>query len=220
MKYKCLVLDHDDTIVDSTRTVHFPCFVEYLKEHYPALKDRYTLEEYLVKNFDPGVISFFCDEIGMSREELKFEEQYWSQYVKRHTPTAFSGISEIIEKFKSLGGIVAIDSHSLTENIQRDLRENSLPTPDVIYGWDLPQEQRKPSPYTIFDLMKRFDLSPSEVLVVDDLKPGFDMARGAGVDFAAAGWAYDVPEIEAFMRKHCDYYLTSVEELSKILFEN
>ena len=67
--------------------------------------------------------------------------------------------------------------------------------------------------------MKRFDLKPSEVIVVDDLKPGYDMARGAGVDFAAAGWAYDIPEIEDYMRKNCDFYLKSVEELNRLLFE-
>ena len=26
MRYKCLVLDHDDTLVNSTATIHFPCF--------------------------------------------------------------------------------------------------------------------------------------------------------------------------------------------------
>ena len=45
------------------------------------------------------------------------------------------------------------------------------------------------------------------------------MARGAGVDFAAAGWAYDVPEIEDFMRQNCDFYLKRVEELSELLFD-
>ena len=78
----------------------------------------------------------------------------------------------------------------------------------MIYSWDLPKEQRKPSPYTIFDLMKRFDL-----------KPGYDMARGAGVDFAAAGWAYNVPEIEDFMRENCDYYLKTVADLKLLIGE-
>ena len=86
---------------------------------------------------------------------------------------------------------------------------------------------RKPAPGTLFDLMKRFDLKPEEILVVDDLKPGYDMARGAGVDFAAAGWAYDVEEIEAFMRnncddfmkENCDFFLETVEDLRKLLFE-
>ena len=30
MKYKCLVFDHDDTVVNSTATNHHPCFQMYL----------------------------------------------------------------------------------------------------------------------------------------------------------------------------------------------
>jgi phosphoglycolate phosphatase/pyrophosphatase PpaX len=66
--------------------------------------------------------------------------------------------------------------------------------------------------------MKRYELSAEDIIVVDDLKPGYDMARAAGVTFAAAGWAYDVPEIESFMREHCDYYFKTVEELASHLF--
>lgn len=218
MKYKCLVLDHDDTVVSSTAEIHFPCFVEYLKMTRPEISSSWTLEEYLIKNFHPGITSILRDELGMDENEMKREIDYWASYVENHIPTAYNGIGEIIKEFRARGGIVAVDSHSLLKYIERDYRHNALPTPDVIYAWDLPEEQRKPSPYTLFDLMKRYSLSPNEVLVVDDLKPGYDMARGAGVDFAAAGWAYDVPEIEGFMRENCDYYLKSVEELRKILF--
>jgi phosphoglycolate phosphatase/pyrophosphatase PpaX len=138
--------------------------------------------------------------------------------VKTHVPKAYDGIGEVIRKFRNTGGIIAVDSHSLTAYIKRDFVNNNLPMPDVIYGWDIPKEERKPAPDTLFDLMKRFDLKPEEVLVVDDLKPGYDMAKGAGVTFAAAGWAYDIPEIEEFMRKNCDFYLKSVEELRNLLF--
>ena len=31
LKYPCLVLDHDDTVVRSTPTIHYPAFVETLK---------------------------------------------------------------------------------------------------------------------------------------------------------------------------------------------
>ena len=218
MKYKCLVLDHDDTVVGSTAEIHFPCFVEYLKLTRPHLVKEWTLESYLVKNFHPGITSILRDELGMDEREMQEEIDFWAKYVENHIPTAYDGIGEIIAEFRARGGIIAVDSHSLLRYIERDFRYNSLPSPDIIYAWDLPEEQRKPSPYTLFDLMKRYSLMPCEILVVDDLKPGYDMARGAGVDFAAAGWAYSVPEIESFMRKNCDYYLKSVSELSKILF--
>ena len=219
MKYKCLVLDHDDTVVSSTAEIHFPSFVEYLKITRPDVAPRWTLEEYLIKNFHPGITALLRDELGMDEAELERETDFWVSYVENHIPSAYDGIGDIIREFKSRGGIIAVDSHSFKRYIERDYRHNKLPMPDVIYAWDLPEEQRKPSPYTVFDLMKRYSLEPSEILVVDDLKPGYDMARGAGVDFAAAGWAYSIPEIEIFMRENCDYYLKSISELSKILFE-
>ena len=71
----------------------------------------------------------------------------------------------------------------------------------------------------MLDLLRRFDLRPEEVLMIDDLKPGYDMCRAAGVPFAAAGWANDVEEIEDFMRKNCDFYFKTVKELDEFLRE-
>ena len=220
MKYKCLILDHDDTVVNSTATIHYPCFIEYLEKYHTHLSKSYTLESYFLKNFHPGVVSFFRDEIGMSEEELRFEEQYWADFVVGHLPVAFVGIKEILDEFVARGGIIVVDSHSLTRYIERDWAANALPSPSRIYGWDIPKEQRKPSPFTVLETLSAYSLDKSEVLVVDDLKPGYDMARAAGVDFAAAGWAYEVPEIESFMRKSCDYYLKTVKQFSKLVLED
>lgn len=217
MKYKCLVLDHDDTVVNSTASIHFPSFIDYLKEYRPELADNYTLEDYFVKNFHPGILELLSVEVGLNERELKEEEEYWAKYVENHIPTAYEGIREIIADFKKAGGIIAVNSHSFTRYIERDYAKNSLPSPDIIFGWDIPKEDRKPSPNTLFRLMERFGLSKDEILVVDDLKPGYDMARGAGVDFACAGWAYDVPVIREFMKKNCDYYLESVEDLRALI---
>ena len=67
--------------------------------------------------------------------------------------------------------------------------------------------------------MKTWGMKPEELLVVDDLKPGYDMAKAAGVPFAAAGWANDIPQIERFMRENCGQYFKTVAELKKYLFE-
>ena len=52
-------------------------------------------------------------------------------------------------------------------------------------------------------------------MVVDDLKPGYDMAHAAGVPFAAACWAYDVPEIRQFMEANCALSFTDPATLEK-----
>ncbi len=217
MKYKCLVLDHDDTVVNSTATIHYPSFIAYLEEYMPERVGDYDLNIYLKKNFHPGVLSLFRDELGMNETELKHEEEYWKSFVHTRIPEAYPKMAQIIADFRARGGIIAVASHSFKQYIERDYAHNSLPMPDVIYGWDIPEEDRKPSPWCIHDLCRRYGLRPSQILVVDDLKPGFDMARAGGADFAAAGWAYDVDEIESFMRERCDYYLKTTDELAELL---
>ena len=217
MRYRCLVLDHDDTVVDSTASIHYPCFIRYMNETRPEGFYPYTFEEYVERNFEPGIVEFFTEEVGMDGEELKREEKYWQDYVRDKIPHAYGGIAELLRDYRQGGGLIAVASHSFSDYIRRDYSTRGLPLPDIIYGWDMPRELRKPSPFALLDLMERYSLSPSELLVVDDLKPGYDMARAAGVDIAAAGWAYRVPAVEDFMSRNCDYYLGSVSELRTLL---
>ena len=216
LKYPCLVLDHDDTTVNSTATVHYPCFVEYMEKYFPNV--HLSLEEYFRYNFDPGVVELFTKICGMTWEQMLEEENYWKEYVKHHVPKAYPGIREILLEQRRRGGKICVVSHSFTENILRDYRENDLPEPDLVFGWESPPEQRKPAVYPLEQTMKTFGMQPEELLVVDDLKPGYDMAKAAGVPFAAAGWANDIPQIESFMRKNCGLYFKTVEELRAHLF--
>ncbi len=217
MKYKCLVFDHDDTVVNSTATIHHPCFAEYLKEFYPG--ETMGLEEYFLLNFAPGFVPMCRERYGMTDEDLAHEATYWQNYVRSHIPTAYPGLREIMERQKAEGGLVCVVSHSFDYNIRRDYEANGLPSPDAVYGWERPEHQRKPNTFPLDDIMARFELKPSELLMIDDLKPGYDMAAAAGVDFAAVGWAYEIPEIERFMRQNCPLYFKKVSELAAWLAE-
>ncbi len=215
-RFRCLVLDHDDTVVNSTATVHYPSFVRYMEEFHGGTE--IDLRTYFEKNFDPGVIPFFREIVGLSEEEMLFEQEYWNRYVQSHVPQAYPGIRQILEKQRSLGGLITVISHSFGANILRDWRENDLPQPDAVYGWELPGELRKPHPYALKEIMSTYHLRPEDLVVIDDLKPGYDMARAAGVSFAAAGWANDITMIEDFMRRHSDRYFKTVAELAEWLF--
>ena len=216
LKYPCLVLDHDDTTVNSTATLHYPAFTAFMKIHRPEIK--MTLEEYFRYNFHPGVVPFFRDICGLNEAEMKEEESFWKEFVRHRVPEAYLGIREIIDEQKKRGGKVCVISHSFSENIRRDYRENGLPEPDLIFGWESPPEQRKPSVWPLEQIMDTFGFQPEDLLAVDDLKPGYDMARAAGVPFAAAGWANDIEEIEQFMRKNCGLYFKTVSALRDYLF--
>lgn len=215
MKYKCLVFDHDDTVVNSTATIHHPSFVEYLKLRRPGTEC--SLEQYFLSNFDPGFIPMCKERFGMTDDDLQDEVQFWSAYVKDHVPRAYGGIKEIMERHKRAGGLLCVVSHSYEENILRDYRANGLPEPDAVYGWGQPVERRKPNPWPLEEIMRRFSLPAGELLMIDDLKPGYDMAAACGVDFAGAGWANDIPQIESFMRKNCKNYFKTVAELEAFL---
>ena len=217
MRYRCLVVDHDDTVVNSTATVHYPCFVEYTRKYFPNYSC--TLEHYFLKNFDPGVVAFFRDEVGMTQAQMLHEQAWWNDYVQTHVPRVYPGMGEILWRHVRSGGLLCVVSHSYRDNILRDYRENGLPEPDAVYGWECPPAQRKPSPWAIGQIMARFGLKTDQVLVLDDLKPGLDMALAAGVDFAAAGWANDIPEIEGFMRENCERYFKTVPDFGRWLFD-
>ena len=215
MKYRCLVFDHDDTIVNSTATIHHPCFEQFLKDYYP---DRScTLEDYFLKNFSPGFIPMCREEYGMDDETLAMEARYWQEYVRDRIPQAYPGIREIMLQHKRNGGLIAVISHSYRHNILRDYEANGLPQPDLIFGWEMPPEQRKPAAWPLMEVLRRFNLRPEEVLMIDDLKPGYDMASACGVPFAAVGWANDIAPIEAFMRENCSLYFKQVSELAAFL---
>ena len=217
MRDKCLVLDHDDTVVNSTATIHHPCFQTYLDLRRPGMEC--SLEKYFLKNFDPGFIPMCREDYGMDDAELEDETAFWREYVKNHIPAAYPGIRDILQRHKAQGGLICVVSHSYEDNILRDYRFNSLPEPDAVFGWGQPEERRKPYPWPLQEIMRRFSLTPEELLMVDDLKPGYDMAAACGVDFAGVGWANDIPEIEAFMRSNCRMYFKSVKELDKFLFD-
>ncbi len=215
MKYKCLVLDHDDTVVDSTASIHYPAFLEALRIMRPNVT--ISLDEYFLENFH-GFIEYCTGKLGMNDEELEQEVGIWRKYVETRVPKAYSGIKEIIERQKKEGGIVCVSSHSYDFNIKRDYEANALPMPDMIFGWECAPERRKPDTYALEQISRKYGIGADEMLVVDDSKPGYDMARAYGAFFACAGWSNDVPEIREFMKKNSDAYFTDVCELSKFLF--
>ena len=218
MKYRCLVFDHDDTVVNSTATIHHPCFEAYLREYFPGRSC--SLEDYFLKNFEPGFIPMCREEYGLTDEDLQIEYRYWQDYVQSRIPQAYPGLRELMERHKAQGGLLAVISHSTAWNIRRDYKANGLPEPELVFGWEQPPERRKPNPWPLEELMRRLSLQPSELLMIDDLKPGYDMARACGVDFAAVGWANDIPRIEAFMRENCRIYCKTVAELAALLGES
>ena len=217
LKYPCLVLDHDDTVVQSETTINYPFFCYILDQFRPG--ETITLEEYTNGCFSPGFADMCRHRYNFTEQELKEEYTRWMEFVMTHAPDPFPGIKELIHRYKEAGGIICVVSHSSQMNITRDYQLHFEILPDDIYGWDLPEHQRKPSTYPLKQIMKKYNLKPEQLLVVDDLKPAWVMCRNAGVEIAFAAWSKEnTPAILEEMTRLCDYTLYSPADLEKILF--
>lgn len=216
MKYKCLVLDHDDTVVKSTPTIHYPSFVEAMKELRPEMKP-FTLEEFVGYCFEPGFQSLCKDILKFSDLEIKRQQEIWQTYTGKIIPEFYEGFKALIKSFKAKGGYVCVVSHSQKNRIIRDYKKALDIEPDIVFAWEDPEEQRKPNPYPLKEIMRQFNLENKDLLMVDDLKPGLDMARSCQVDFVCAGWSHMIPSIINYMSLYSDYYFKEVKELADLL---
>lgn len=216
LKYRCLVLDHDDTVVQSARTVNYPAMVEALRTERPGREVSY--EEFTLGCFHKTFTGMCREDLQYTDRELDDHYRFWKSYVRSHIPPVYEGLKELLMRYRAEGGLLCVSSHSGDENIIRDYRQHFGFLPDQIYSADLPLHLNKPDPYALQEIMRIYGLQPQELLMVDDMKPGYDMASTCGVPFACAGWSHDIAEIREFMKKNSNFYLNSVKELELLVF--
>ena len=218
LKYPCLVLDHDDTVVQSEATVNYPFFCYILDQYRPGTK--ISLSQYTEGCFHLGFADMCRQWYGFTEQELVEEYAGWQEYIQDHIPAPFPGIAQVLHRQKQEGGLICVVSHSCVQNITRDYRTHFGLLPDAIYGWDLPEHQRKPSAYPLEQIMANYNLKPEQLLVVDDMKPAWEMARKVRVPIAFAGWGRrDCPELSQEMTSLCDFSFSTVQELENFLFD-
>ena len=218
LKFPCLVLDHDDTVVQTEKTLGYPYFCYILDQFRPG--QTISFHDYVHDCHELGFSEMCRKRWQFTQEEQKEEYRGWMEYVMTHIPDVFSGIGDVIRRQKEAGGLVCVVSHSSQKNITRDYAHHFGIAPDAIYGWDLPENQRKPNPYPLLDIMERYQLSPKDILVVDDMKLAWKMAHPLGVPIAFAAWGKEeFPELSKEMHRLCDFTFESPEKLEEFLFK-
>ena len=218
LKYRCLVLDHDDTVVQTERTIGFPYFRDFIERIRPGCT--LTFSEY-VRDCNNMVFADMCTQRWkMTEQELQEEYLGWKAYSRINIPEVCDGIHRVIRRQKEAGGVLCVSSLSTREIIERDFLHHFGILPDAIYDYDLPPHQRKPNPYALEDIMRQYQLQPEDILVVDDMKLGCVMAQKVGAATAFAAWSkQDFPVLCKEMESLCDYTFRTAEELEHFLFE-
>jgi len=218
LKYRCLVLDHDDTVVQTLKTLSYPFFCLELEQFRPGTT--MTISEYVTQCHRRGFADMCRECFGFTDEELALEHRQWMDYIMENIPDIFPGVDRIIYRQKAEGGFLCVVSHSNSDNISRDYHVHFGIQPDAIYGWDLEPHQRKPHPWPLQDIMQKFGLKPEEILVVDDMQLACQMAEPLGIQVAFAGWDdMGVPELRKEMAQRCAYTFYSTAALEEFLFD-
>ena len=218
LKYRCLVMDHDDTVVQTEKTIGYPYFCYILDQFRPG--ETISLEDYVQDCHELGFAEMCRRRWQFTEQEQKDEYKGWMEYVITHIPEIFPGIDKVIRRQKEEGGLVCVVSHSSVQNITRDYAVHIGVQPDDIYGWDYPEELRKPNPYPLLDIMKKYNLQPDDLLVVDDMKLAWKMAEPVGVEVAFAAWGKKAfPELAQEMRDLCAWSFDDPKDLEAFLFE-
>ena len=218
LKYRCLVLDHDDTVVQTERHIGFPYFKEFIEKIRPG--QTVCFDDY-VRQCNSMVFADMCRKCwNMTDEEAELEYSGWKEYYSTHPHPMFPGIDAVIRRQKAEGGLVCVVSLSRRSDILHDYKTLFGIEPDAIYDYDQPAHLRKPNPFPLEDIMARFSLKPEDLFIVDDLKLGWMMANTAGVKIGYAAWSkLDFPDLTTEMRKICHQSFDSPADLEKYLFE-
>lgn len=222
MKYKCLLIDHDDTTVDSTAAIHHPAHLEQMRQ-LGRSHQASTLEEWFKINFHPGLRVHLEETLRLSKEENERCYKVWREFTTSKVPPFFPGILNMLNRFRSLGGLIVVVSHSEPDIIISHYeKQTEFPgfLPDRVFGWNGRKEENKPGIWPVEETIKQFGIEKKDILVIDDLKPGIQMAISSGVDSAGVGWSqsHRIPEIKADLSSICTHYFEKVEDLEKLLF--
>ena len=218
LKYKCLVLDHDDTVVQSMKTLSYPFFCIELEQFRPGAT--MSFEEYVLECHRVGFADLCRGRFHFTDEEMELEHKQWMGYILQNIPASYPGIDRIIHRQKEEGGLVCVVSHSHVDNISRDYEAHFGIQPDAIYGWELPPEQRKPNSWPLEDIMARFNLSSDDILVIDDMKLACMMAAPLGVKVCYAGWSgMGIQSLYDEMVQLCHLAFDTTDTLYSYLFE-
>lgn len=218
LRYRCLLLDHDDTTVRGTEEVHYPAHVESVRILRPEL-EAVSLDGWFEKNHDPGV-STYLKSLFPTPELMAEEHAIWDRALQRAVPSFYEGFAELLVEFRARGGLIAVISHSPAESIRRAYEAHPLVDqmrPDLVLGWDNDPSRRKPAVWPAEHALTCLGATPEEALVLDDLAPGVKMARAAGVAVAGAGWGHSVPVIKEYMQRECDFYFACVDDFRAFL---
>ena len=149
MAYKCILIDHDDTVSPTSEKHHYPSFKRSLKVLRPNLE--ISFDEYINYSFEPGFENFLKEILQLNEEEISYMYTNWKIDTAEKIGIFYEEIKKFLLEFSDNGGIIGVVTHSDRRRIEIDYKYNLGFIPKDIYSWELGNDKRKPNPFPVFD---------------------------------------------------------------------
>ena len=205
MRYPYIAFDIDGTLVDS----EFSCLQSFRDTLEELTGVVYTNEELAFSQGIPGLDALK----RMDLPDIPRAFQLWreNQAKYRDTITIFPGISELLEELIQQGCTLGL----VTSQTREEYEEGFAHLP-IAHYFTIPiraddASGHKPTPAPLLRFMELAGCKPSQLLYIGDRESDLRCARGAGVDFALAGWGNPTEQLQV------DYRLEKPEDLLRHL---
>lgn len=204
MKYKALIFDIDNTLVNTLDMNMIP-LQKIIREEKG---EEWTLEE----------VYHFASYPGMKvMEELEVNnpgEVYarWVKYVNEYQASPYEGMNDVL---KTLHKKLRFSVVSSKNKKQYDIDVVSLGLDDYMEVVVLEDDtsKHKPDPEPLLLCMERLGLNKEDVIYIGDAYSDLLASRNAGIDFAFAKWG----SVESKDMSDSNYILEKVEDLLRLL---
>ena len=212
-----IIFDLDGTLLNTIDDLGYACNYALEKTGYPT----FPISAYPSKvgNGINNLIRRALPETERKEENILRVRAHFVPYYNAHNcdfTRPYEGIPELLATLKAQGHLLAVASNkyqAATEKIVNHFFPNIF---DVILG-ERDGIERKPNPQIVYDILKRLEVTNSEVsvLYIGDSLVDYETAQNAKVPFVACSWGFVPREklVEAGVTTIVDHPDEVVKEL-------
>lgn len=214
---KLVIFDLDGTLLNSITDLGNACNVALSRCGYP-LHDEVAYKKFVGDGIYKLVERSLPEEARDERQVLKtkavFEAYYKDHSLDETKP--YSGIVDLLKTLKETGiacGVVTNKAHTYAVQLVQKFFDETI---DQILGQreGIPT---KPHPQSVEEMMKCFNVLPSECLYIGDSNVDIQTAKAAGVRSVGVLWGFRGEE--ELKQEGADYLVESVSELEALILD-
>lgn len=216
-KKKAVLFDLDGTLVDSM-WVWSQIDIDYLGSYGFSVPEE--LQRIVEGMGFTEVAVYFKERFSIpdSIEKIKriWQEMAMDKYC--HSVPVKPGVKSLLPFLKEKGIRMAVASSNDAALIEACLKANGIREyfDAVITACEV--KKGKPAPDVYLEAARRLHVLPEECLVFEDIIPGIQAGKNAGMEVCAVHDTYSIPQ-EKEKRQTADYYITSYEQVINGTYE-